>query len=132
MVVTAFYAALLAPLFVVLSVRVILFRRGSGSTLGDGGDPVLLRRIRVQANFAEYVPLALILMGLAEGMGTNRWLLHPLGLVLLAGRASHAFGVSRPDEKFVFRVAGMGMTLTMILAAAAICLIEAVSGRRPF
>ena len=65
MVVTAFYAALLAPLFVVLSVRVILFRRGSGSTLGDGGDPVLLRRIRVQANFAEYVPLALILMGLA-------------------------------------------------------------------
>ena len=65
-------------------------------------------------------------------MGTNRWLLHPLGLVLLAGRASHAFGVSRPDEKFVFRVAGMGMTLTMILAAAAICLIEAVSGRRPF
>lgn len=132
MVVTAFYAALLAPLFVVLSVRVILFRRGSGSTLGDGGDPVLLRRIRVQANFAEYVPLALILMGLAEGMGTNRWLLHPLGLVLLAGRASHAFGVSRPDETFVFRVAGMGMTLTMILAAAAICLIEAVSGRRPF
>ena len=60
MAVTALYAALLTPLFVILSVRVIALRRANGAALGDGGNPVLLRRIRVQANFAEYAPLALI------------------------------------------------------------------------
>jgi uncharacterized membrane protein YecN with MAPEG domain len=65
MPITALYAALLTMLFVVLSVRVIAMRRGSGAALGDGGNPELLRRIRVQGNFAEYVPLGLVLLRLA-------------------------------------------------------------------
>ena len=82
MPITALYAALLTALFVALSVRVVAARRGSGAALGDGGNPDLLRRIRVQGNFAEYVPLALILSGLAEGLHTSVWLLHLLGLRL--------------------------------------------------
>ena len=54
-------------LFVVLSFRVIAGRRASSTALGDGSNPDLFRRIRVHSNFAEYVPLALILLGLAEG-----------------------------------------------------------------
>jgi uncharacterized membrane protein YecN with MAPEG domain len=59
--VTALYAAPLALLFLVLSVRVIQRRRSGQVALGDGGDHLLLRCMRVQANFAEYVPIALIL-----------------------------------------------------------------------
>ena len=51
MPVTALYAGLLAPLFLFLSARVIAARRGAQTALGDGGDPALLRRMRVQANF---------------------------------------------------------------------------------
>ena len=56
MVITAVYAALLTLPFVFLSYRVIAARRGAGATLGDGGDPGLLRCIRVQGTFANYVP----------------------------------------------------------------------------
>ena len=66
MSVTPIYAGLIAVLFVALSLRVIAARRSARVGLGDGGDKTLLRRQRVQANCAEYAPLALGLMTLAE------------------------------------------------------------------
>ena len=68
MPITAFYAALLAALFLYLSVRVIGWRRDRRVEFGHGEDFELLRRMRVHANFAEYVPFAIVLMGLAESM----------------------------------------------------------------
>ena len=126
MPITALYAALLTALFVALSVRVVAARRGSGAALGDGGNPDLLRRIRLQGNFAEYVPLALILLGLAEGLHTSVWLLHLLGLALLIGRLLHAYGVSRTNEQFAFRVTGLALTLTMLICAALTCFLTVV------
>lgn len=126
MPITAIYAALLTTIFVFLSVRVIASRRGSGATLGDGGNPELLRRIRVQGNFAEYVPLALILLGLAEGLHAPDLLLHLLGITLLIGRLSHAFGVSRSNEQFAFRLTGMAFTLTMLIGVAITCFVAAL------
>ena len=72
MPITAVFAALLAPLFLVLSYRVIKLRGSTRTALGDGGNPELLRRMRVQANFAEYAPLALVLIGLAEKFCARR------------------------------------------------------------
>ncbi len=126
MPITAFYAALLTPIFVLLSVRVIGERRGGRVPVGDGGNPLLLRRMRVQANFTEYVPLALILMALAESLHTPNWLLHALGVLLLAGRTSHAAGMSQAAERFQFRVAGVGATFTVLIAAAVLCVVGAV------
>ncbi len=126
MPITALYAALLTVLFVVLSLRVIATRRGSGPAFGDGGNPELLRRIRVQGNFAEYVPLALILLALAEGLHTLGWLLHLLGLTLLIGRLSHAYGVSRMNEQYAFRVVGVACTFTMLIGAAITCFTMAL------
>lgn len=124
MAITSLYAALLALLFVRLSVGVIRARRRSKTSLGDGGDAGLLRTMRVQGNFAEYAPLGLILLGLAESVQTRGWIIHILGLMLFAGRASHAYGVSRPNEPFQFRVAGMALTLTMLICAALVCLVN--------
>jgi uncharacterized membrane protein YecN with MAPEG domain len=127
MPITALYAGLLAPLFMFLAVRVIGLRRGAKVAVGDGGDKALLRRMRVHANFAEYVPLALLLMALAESLNTWPWVLHLTGLVLLGGRLLHAYGMSQPQETFAFRVLGMTLTFSVIGAAAAACIIGALA-----
>ena len=116
--ITPIYAGLLTIVFVTLSFRVIGARRGAMVPLGDGGHRLLLRRQRVHANFAEYVPLALVLMILAELQGAPRLVLHGLGLALLAGRILHAVGVGREPEPPRFRVVGMGLTFAVLLIGA--------------
>jgi uncharacterized membrane protein YecN with MAPEG domain len=120
------YAAILAILFFALSIRVIALRRSSKLPLGFQGDMALERRVRVQGNFSEYVPLALLLMAFVELHGSTPWLLHAMGVVLIAGRLSHAYGVSQIKESFAFRVSGMAMTFTVILTAALAILVQAV------
>ena len=61
-----FYAAFLAALYIFLSARVIRVRQQEGIAIGDGNNLRLRRAIRVHANFAEYVPLALILAAFVE------------------------------------------------------------------
>ncbi len=116
--ITAFYAAILALLFVWLSRNVIAARRRQRVPLGDGGHPDLLRRMRAQANFAEYVPFALVLTAFAEIQGLFPVLVHGLGLTLLVGRCLHAYGVSRTPENFRFRVTGMALTFGVLAIAA--------------
>ncbi len=118
MSVTPIYAGLIAILFVALSARVIAARRSARVVLGDGGDKALLRRLRVQGNCAEYAPLALVLMTLAELQSAPVLVLHAIGLMLLIGRTVHAVGVSQEHEPFTFRVTGMALTFTAILSAA--------------
>jgi hypothetical protein len=130
MPITALYAGLLVPIFVFLAVRVIGARRNAKVAIGDGGDKALLRRMRVHANFAEYVPLALVLMALAESLGTNRWLLHASGIALVAARLVHAAGVSQMKENLALRTAGMAGTFTVLAVLAVACL--AMSARRGF
>ncbi|NJM12538.1 MAG: glutathione metabolism protein [Synechococcaceae cyanobacterium SM1_2_3] len=117
------YAALLALLFVALSIRIIRLRRSLRIALGDAGNEALLRAISVHANFAEYAPLCLILLYLVEGQGAHPALLHGLGVILLTGRLSHAFGVSQPNENFRFRVFGMALTFTTIITSSAYLLV---------
>jgi len=126
MPVTALYASLLTPLFLLLASQVIRARRAAGIAVGDGGDASLVRRMRVQANFAEYVPLALLLLALAESLGTSPLLLHVLGLALLGGRLLHAFGMSQADEKFAFRVAGVVTTFSTLGVSALACFYGAI------
>ena len=108
------YAALLALLFLALSINVIRGRRDAQVQIGAGGDAGLERRMRVQANFAEYVPLALLLLLMVELRGGPRVLLHACGAALLAGRLLHAWGVSRTPENLRFRIAGMMMTFGVL------------------
>ena len=120
--ITAFYAALLAVLFLFLSVRVIGLRRESRVEFGHGEDTELLRRMRVHANFAEYVPFTLLLMALAESMAPPHVLLHVAGLLLVAGRLLHAYGVSQSPPIMRYRVYGMWLTFVALGLAALICL----------
>ena len=83
MFITPIYAGALALLFLVLSVNVVRTRRDSKVNIGDGGDQLLQRRIRAHGNFAEYVPLVLLLIVFAEVGGAAKWLVHALGGALL-------------------------------------------------
>lgn len=126
--ITALYAGLLSLHFIVLSLRVIRTRRESRVPLGDGGVQALLRSLRVQANFAEYVPLGLILIALAEAQQLAGWLLHGLGLALLIGRLLHAAGVSRDPEPYRLRVAGMSLTFTVLALGATLNIGLSIQG----
>ena len=122
--VTPIYAALLALLFVFLSLRTIRLRRRHRVALGDGDNPELRRAMRAHANFAEYVPFALLLVYFVERDGAHLALVHALGLALLAGRLLHAWGVSQPREDFRFRVTGMVLSFGAAATAAAPVLVR--------
>ncbi|MDP3255728.1 MAG: MAPEG family protein [Bosea sp. (in: a-proteobacteria)] len=128
LVIVPVYAALLALLFVMLSLSVVRQRRSGRIAIGTAGDRDLERRVRVHGNFAEYTPLALLLLAMAEFRGAPSLLLHALCLCLLVGRASHAWGVSHLDEDLRFRVAGMVATFLSLIVAAVTLLVQALVG----
>jgi len=115
---TPLWASLLTFLYLWLAAQVIRARYRTKAALGSGGDPGLERAIRAHANFAEYVPLALILIALVELQGGRLWLVHLLGALLLAGRAIHAIGISREAEILAWRRNGMILTFSTLAIAA--------------
>jgi len=121
-VITGGYAALLALLYLALSGLVIRQRLRHGVPIGLGEAEGLLRASRAHGNFAEYVPFALVLILLLEQGGAALWLLHGLGVALLLGRLSHAWGISRLPERLLFRQLGMLMTFG-VLGVAALALL---------
>lgn len=115
---TAIYAATSGLLFFALSIRTIRMRRRHCVAIGDGNNNELRRAMRVHANFAEYTPLALLLVFFVESGGAPTLLVHGLGIALLAGRLLHAWGVSQPRENFRYRVAGMVLTFSVLITSA--------------
>lgn len=128
--ITPLYASLLALLFVALSVRTLRLRKTLGIGIGDAGSVAMLRAMRVHSNFAEYVPLCLMLLGMTELQGAAPLLMHGLGIGLLAGRAAHAYGVSQTRENYAFRTFGMAMTLGTIFVCAGFLLRAQVATLR--
>jgi len=124
MIVTPLYAGLLALWFLVLAWRVIR-RRSHGISLGDGGDPAMLRVIPGHANFAEYVPLALLLMAILELSNFAAYVLHGLGATLLIGRLLHGYAFSFTDRFRFGRFWGTALTFTVLIVEAALCLLQA-------
>ena len=123
-----FYAAVLALLFVALSVRTILLRRRFRIAVGDADNEEMLRAIRAHSNFAEYVPLTLLLIYFVELGDAEDWLVHGLCIALLAGRILHAIGISRVRENYRIRTAAMALTFTTIVAASLSLLSGALRG----
>jgi uncharacterized membrane protein YecN with MAPEG domain len=122
MLVLPFYAALLALLFVGLSIKTIRTRRALKIAVGDGGNNKMIRAMRAHANFAEYVPFSLVLIYLVELQAQAPVLIHILGMMLVVGRIAHAYGITQENENFRFRVFGMAITLTAIITSS-VCLL---------
>jgi uncharacterized protein len=118
MLTTPIYTAIFGWVFVALSVRTLLLRRSLGVGLGDGDQPMLARAVRVHSNFAEYVPISLLLIYFLETQVEAGLWIHVLCSALLIGRITHAFGVSQVKENYRYRVIGMALTFTVIISAS--------------
>jgi uncharacterized protein len=127
MFVTPLYAGLLTLWFVLLSVRVMNIRRDV--PFGDSGDIAITRLIRAQANFAEYVPLALLLMGFLEVTRYSIYLLHALGVTLVVARLLHGMALSFGWQPRAGRVAGAGLTVIVLMIEALLCIYQGVRGQ---
>jgi uncharacterized membrane protein YecN with MAPEG domain len=74
--------------------RVGQVRIGKKINLGDGGDALMLSRIRAHGNFTENAPLALLgLIGLAM-LSAHPIALHIFGAGFFIGRILHAMGMA--------------------------------------
>jgi len=127
MVITPLYAGMLAVFFLMLSWRVIQFRQ-HGIPLGDGGDPRMLRRIRAHGNFAEYVPLILVMMGFMEMGHTSVYVLHALGIGLLVSRFLHGYALSFTDRFRFGRIWGAALTFAVLGICAILCVMQGLRG----
>jgi uncharacterized membrane protein YecN with MAPEG domain len=130
MVITGFFASLLGLLLVVLSIIVIKARNQYKIVLGDDNNYQMQRHIRGHANFIEYTPVFLILLGLLEYMQFSDFCAYLLGTIFLIARISHAYGIMfaekiTPEGKPVnihYRIIGMMGTFGCITTAS-VCLL---------
>jgi len=120
--ITALWAGLLGILMLVLAMRVVRTRVSEKVIFGDAGNVLMLQRIRVHANFTEYVPMGLLLMLVLELNGSSALLLHGLGGTLFAARVLHAIGLSTSTGTTPGRFVGTVLTWLMLLAGSALTL----------
>lgn len=121
--ITAFYGGLLGIIFLYLSILVIQQRRAHKVSLGDGGDPHFEGFIRAHGNFAEYTPLIIVLMLIAEMNQANSIALHAVGVLILLGRLLHAYGLRHHVGASWQRIYGMLMTFGSLLVSSVMCIL---------
>ena len=119
--ITGFYTSILGIILVYLSILVIRERRSGRVSLGDGNVeelPYLQRTSRAFGNFTEYVPMALLLLAIAELNDIDDYVLHGCGMLLVFGRLAHAYGLRHHPGPSWQRVWGMLATFASIVILA--------------
>ena len=112
-------AAAAAIVNVWLSQRIGQLRHRHKISIGTGGNEMIERRMRAQLNFAENVPLVLILIAIIEMTGKAGLWLAPAGAVFMLGRVLHGLGMD--GDKFgLGRMVG---TLTTMLAQVGLAVV---------
>jgi hypothetical protein len=112
--ITLTIAGAAAILHVWLSLRVSRLRRPLKIGVGDGGNEVLARRMRAHGNFAENMPILLVLVGFIElATGGDLWL-WGAAIAFIVARIAHAFGMDRPGAN-PLRVAGIAVSWLVLL-----------------
>ena len=113
-----------AILHIWLSLRVSRLRRPLKIGVGDGGNEVLARRMRAHGNFAENMPILLILLTLLElGTGGSLWL-WGAAIAFMLARIAHAFGMDRPGAN-PLRVGGITVSWLVLIGLGLYAIIIA-------
>ncbi|CAN5430611.1 MAPEG family protein [soil metagenome] len=119
------WAALNVILLLVLSGLTSANRRRHKVSLGTGGNAQMAAASRAFGNASEYMPIALVALGLLAFSGYPTWAIHLIGGAFFAGRLLHAVGMLKTVEGQKPRAERMfGMLLTYLpLLASAVMLI---------
>ncbi|MDD3799053.1 MAG: MAPEG family protein [Novosphingobium sp.] len=89
---------------------------------GDGGNPLMMKRMRAHSNFIESTPLVLILTGAIELAGKGGlWLPIVVGLFLLT-RVAHAIGMES-DTGNAFRAIGASTSGLVMIGLAIVAVL---------
>lgn len=116
--ITSLYAGLLGLIYIGLTFFTIKGRFKHQVAIGHGGHADMEKRIRMHANFAEYVPIAIILIFLTEMGNISAVVVHILGVSLIIGRVLHALGLIAENTVNKKRQIGMILTLLVIITAS--------------
>jgi uncharacterized membrane protein YecN with MAPEG domain len=115
--ITLTIAAAAALINLWLGARVSQLRIRDKVSIGEGGNPRVAARMRAHANFVEYTPFFLILLGLVElSQGSKTWL-WGVAIVYILARLAHPFGMDRPAPNKL-RVVAIVVTWTVLLGLA--------------
>ena len=123
--ITAVYLGVLGLLYAFLGLRVARFRRGNKIVFGDANNLYLRSAIRAHANFAEYVPIIVLMNALLEMGGAASVQMHVLLGTLTVSRILHPFGMhAKPmtPQFIVGRIVGMILTFLVLVASALLLL----------
>jgi uncharacterized membrane protein YecN with MAPEG domain len=120
---TMFVAALLGMMKLALGVSVTKYRFQNKIMWGDASDDGMARRIRAHANFTEWVPGTLILLGLIEMMGVSPIIVGVLGAMQIVARVLHALGLMGNAEAFN-RATGIVINWATLGLASLIAIVE--------
>ena len=119
--ITLTMAGAAALLNIWLGIRVSQLRLRHKVSVGDAGDERVVARMRAHANYVEYAPFFLILVGLIElARGSEQWLWWVSILFILA-RLAHPFGMDRPAPNKL-RVLAIVVTWAVLIGLAAFAL----------
>ena len=124
--VTSLYAGILGLMLVALTTRVVVGRWRAGVGIGHGDSKSLRRWIRVHANFAEHVPLAVVLLLVCELNGVDdRWL-HAAASALVVARVLHVLGLSRSPGISGGRFTGSLLTVLIMVFLGGLAIWKAL------
>ena len=127
---SVFYAALCGLLLIALSAQVVRARGRYRVGLGTGTEAGMQQAVRVQANFVEYVPLAVVLLVLSELSGLPTAAVHVAGIALIASRILHAWGLSQSPGRSFGRYYGTLGTWLVITGLSLWLLFATTAGSR--
>ncbi len=113
--ITPLYVALNGLVLIGLAICVVVFRVKHKVTIGDGGIASGMQSMRAQANFIEYVPLALLLMAGYEYMSQDIMAVHICGIVLTVGRIFHGYGLNKSGGPTIGRAVGTLATWAVLI-----------------
>lgn len=123
---SAIYISLSGLLILVLASTSFRPRLSKKIGLGDAGNKDLMVAMRCQANNAEYMPITLLLLAVAEVNGASHILLHIAGVTFVAARAWHAWGFMRSNGLMsAGRYYGTLINFSIIIFLAAINMLLA-------
>jgi uncharacterized membrane protein YecN with MAPEG domain len=118
-------AAAAAVINLWLSIRIGNLRMKGKILYGDGGDEMLMRRMRAHANFVENTPLVLILIAAIEAAGKGATWLAVVGGIYMLGRIGHGFGMDGGSRQ-PLRSAGAAITMLTQIALAVVAVLVAL------
>jgi uncharacterized protein len=116
--VTLTFAAVAALLNMWLGWRVGQVRMAEKVAMGDGGNMRVTCRMRAHANYTEYTPFVLILIGALELAGAWTLALWAVGAVYFLARIAHAFGMDAVEKPGKGREIGILTTMIVLLGLA--------------